>query len=112
MKNFTIVENQLVTMSRETVKFQFPIKELIEIDDIAVVCLKVPADTVFNENVFGVTQEGNICWQISGRKYVYENSPYMSISNLKGKIIARNWDCLDMIIEPRTGTIIGKIQSK
>jgi hypothetical protein len=44
--------------------FEYPIKELTEILDIAVVVLDLPNGAVMTENVFGISRDGVRLWQI------------------------------------------------
>ena len=56
--------NKLILDDGTEVSFGFNIREIILFEDLIVVLLKIPSGTIFNENVFGVTPSGEICWQI------------------------------------------------
>jgi hypothetical protein len=110
--NFSIQNNELFTGNGERVQFLFPVAEFIEFEDVTIVRLNVPIDKILNENVFGVSKNGVVLWQISKRKYIYENSPYMNLSKSNKHVKAHNWDCIDLVLDPNTGDVIEKLQSK
>jgi hypothetical protein len=112
MASISIEKNCLVFPDGVRVTFPFPVAEFIEFQSIVVVRLDVPIGKIFNENVFGVSACGDIVWQIKRRKYVYENCPYMNLLRSNSNIVAHNWDCLDLVLDPKTGTVIETVHSK
>jgi len=112
MASISIEKNCLIFPDGVRVTFPFPLAEFIEFQPVVVVRLDVPIGKIFNENVFGVSACGDIVWQIKRRKYVYENCPYMNLSRSNSNIVAHNWDCLDLVLDPKTGTVIETVHSK
>jgi hypothetical protein len=112
MSPISIEKNCLVFPDGVRVTFPFPVAEFVEFRDVVVARLAVPIGKIFNENVFGVSARGDIIWQIKRRKYVYENCPYMNLSRSNSNIMAHNWDCLDLVLDPKTGAVIDTVQSK
>ncbi len=99
--------NKLGFSTGETLTFDLPISESLTIGDVTVIRLRVPADVIYNENVFGISlPEKKVLWQVPLRQHVYEFSPYLSIS-ARGKHIAlANWDGTLLTLDPSSGDVI------
>ncbi len=94
------------------VQFSFEIKQVENFGDLLVVRLKVPVGITYNENVFGVSYDGRILWQIEKLKYIYKDSPFTGMVREGDYIKLCNWDGTDLIVDPNTGKIISKGYSK
>jgi hypothetical protein len=124
--------NQLTLDNGAHVEFDLPIKCAIEVSGIVVVALDVPLRQSMNENVFGVSGEGKIMWQIeripetshptSVYKNVYLIDPgpgnlfqqleqYPEFKGLSeyykpGTFIAGNWCGTEAIVDVKTGKVL------
>ena len=87
-----------------TVGFEYPIEQVLCFETMVVVRLKSPAGV--NENVFGVSTEGQIVWRVPKLKYPYEDSPFTGVSEEDGMARLFNWCGLDLWLDPATGEII------
>ena len=96
----------------KNVKFPLKIKQVEEFSDVLVVRLDVPADILFNENVFGVSSEGKILWQIIPMKSGFKSSRYTGLFKKGDLVKVHNWDGTDLLLEPRTGEILKESYSK
>ena len=62
--NWTVTGNQIKASNGNQTTFEFDIRETTKVDDVLIVILKVPPKHVMTENVFGVSPEGKLLWQI------------------------------------------------
>ena len=49
---------------KKTVKFLSPIKQIEQFDKVIIVRVHPKTDNFLNENIFGVSYDGEIIWQI------------------------------------------------
>jgi hypothetical protein len=128
---FQINGNQLIFENGAHAEFDLPIKCAIEVSGIVVLALDVPPKQSMNENVFGVSNEGKIIWQIERipevshptcrYKNLYEQIPDTLICQLdrfpvyKGlseyghrsdTFIAGNWCGSEAIVDVKTGKVL------
>ncbi len=96
----------------KVIKFKYDIGKVQEFENCIVVMIDPPQGAVFNENVFGVSYEGKILWQVKPLKYVYNDSPFTGMVREENFIKLFNWDGTDLTVNPRTGEIISKGYSK
>lgn len=61
--------------NRAVLTFDYPVLQLTEVGEKAVVILDVPHGVVMTENVFGVSRDGTLLWQIE-RIAQTATSPY------------------------------------
>ena len=110
---YSVMDNILkIKASGTDVSFQWPIAEVVAFDNILVVRLEPEPDTCFNENVFGVVENGCISWTIEKRKHVYDDSPYTSIVAKNENIKLFNWDGDELLVNPKNGKIISVLYRK
>ena len=113
--NYKINDEQLTVVSSDSIKrvtFPFKVKQVEKFDDVLVVRLEIPMGTIFNENVFGVSAEGKVIWQIEKMSYVYEDSPFTGMGKEGHYAKLCNWDGTDLLVNPNTGEIAKKSFSK
>lgn len=105
---WTISGNEIHFDDGSTVQFPYDIQECQRIDDVLVVVLDLPRDSRMTENVFGVSLDGKIIWQI-------ERTPEMSKDPInfytgilkpssRGVRLA-NWNGVSADVDVRTGKI-------
>lgn len=105
---YTIEGEQLLLHEGRHVDFDFPVSQVVEFDDALVVLIEVPAQVLSNENVFGVSKTGQILWQISPEKLVYDNSPYVQLARMGEFAQLQNWDGLVLQVDPSNGSVINR----
>lgn len=108
MASYTVEENSLVFSNGKATNFPLPIAGVVDADDVLLVRLQVPADTIFNENVFGVSAQGDVLWQIGHQRFVLERSPYMWVESRDGLAYLGNLSDDVLTVEPRTGRVLGR----
>jgi hypothetical protein len=92
-------------------KFDYPIKKYINIGDIFVVLLDVPAGKILNENVLCVAVDGGVRWIIEEIERMYEDSPYTNIEETDEGIRLCNWDGTKSIVDIQTGLFLSDSRS-
>ncbi len=112
MNDFAAAGNQLKLSKGVVVELPYPIQTVLSFGNYVAVLLEIPTGTKFNENVFGISIEGKILWQIQEKPHVYDISSYTSISKLGDNLELCNWDGLDLVVDPKTGNIISESWSK
>jgi hypothetical protein len=103
---FRIEEGKLLMDTGKAVSFKYPVYKAIGFDDVVVVMLLIQSGGRFNENVFGVSREGELIWQVPEKGHVYESSPYTNIGRDGDKVLLANFDGLQLTVDPPTGKIL------
>ena len=89
------------------VVFPHTIDMVLKLEKILVVLLLID-DITFNENVYGVSAEGKILWQIEPIDYMQKFSPYGNIKIKGGVLRAYNVRGTDLFLDPETGDVIAR----
>ncbi len=92
-----------------------PGKECVQVQDVIVVVLDVPPKQSMTENVFGVSLEGRVLWQIE-RIPETATDPVNRYTNVRtgqlGTAIVFNWNGTDITIDSRTGKVLDSVITK
>jgi hypothetical protein len=99
------VEKNILKVKSEEVQFDWPIAEIVAFNDILVVRVEPDPGVCFNENVFGVSANGEIVWAVEKLKHVYGDSPYTKIIAKDEHVKLFNWDGDELLVDPFTGKI-------
>ncbi len=111
-----IKDNQIIFSNGEIVSFELQIRDATEIGDVIVVILKVPIDKTMNENVFGLSKEGKIVWQIERTaltltdpvNYFVGFVSHPSITHTSiNRVAIDSYSGLLVIVDVATGKIVG-----
>lgn len=105
-KKFSVAANKIIFDSGKIIEFKYDIGEALPCSSVIVVMLSVPLKAMFNENVYGVSFEGNILWQVPKKKHVYADSPYTGLGYQGDRVVLNNWDGLELVMNPITGEIL------
>jgi hypothetical protein len=106
--SWTIGARQVTASNGKVVNFDYDIAETAEVAGTLVVVLDVPPGRVMTENVFGVSSEGKLMWQIE-RTAVNANptNVYTGITRHDQHIAhIYNWNANDTVVDVRTGKIL------
>lgn len=108
------VENNTLRLTQSGAKasFLWPIAEVVPKDDVFVVRVDPEPDACFNENVYGVSTDGKILWQIAERQHVYADSPYTKILLTADGVVLFNWDGDELLVDPVSGKVLRAAQGK
>lgn len=107
--------NELQIVSGQTQKIvtlPSAIDEVEKFDHIIIVSINPKASSFLNENLYGISYDGKILWQIEKIDHVSKQSPYTGMSKEGDLLIAYNWDGFEYYIVPLTGKIIKKVYVK
>src|SRR5262245_17764340 len=107
--SYIIKKNRLEFSSGQTVKFKCPIVEEVSFGDVVVVRLEIPIRAISNENVFGVSDKGQIIWQVPPEPREPKQSPFIKIRRDGDQVRLNNWDGMIYQLDPKTGQVIEKI---
>lgn len=105
---YKIEDNKLILTSGKIVSFKYPIRETLNFSEIIIVLLNVPPKANFNENVYGVSYNGKVLWQVLPQRHLSSDSPYTGMNYEGNKAGLYNWDSTLYIVEPKTGQVINK----
>jgi hypothetical protein len=89
----------------------YPIKERLEIDGINVLLLNVPPDQAYPQNLFGVTEKGDVLWQVEPRPSSAPNPHYTSICDEVGELVALTEDKMQRKVDQTTGKVLAEEQA-
>jgi len=109
--NYTIKGNAISFPGGKTATFDFPVKEAVECAGVFAVILDVPQDRIMTENVFGVSAEGVLLWQIERVSETASNTVncYMNITACEGNAVrVGNWNGWDVDIDIKSGRVLKK----
>jgi hypothetical protein len=84
----------------------YPVKQRLEAEGVNVILLSVPPNEHFPENIFGVTEKGDVLWQVEARASKEPNNRYTSIRNEIGLIVGSTEDRCLRKIDPKTGKVL------
>lgn len=113
LSNFTVIfEKNSLNICNENgkkiINFQSPIEQIEQFDEIIVVMVYPKTNNFLNENLYGVSYDGKILWQVEKIEHVDRDSPYTGMGEENGLLGAYNWDGFDYLIDPKTGKILDK----
>ena len=105
-------DNILFFNDLEIYKFDYPIRQVIIIDEVIICRIEPTIGKIMNENVFGISKSGEKLWQIEKMKYIYKDSPFINIYKENKKLILNNWDGLNLVVNYKNGFIEKKEYSR
>ena len=83
----------------------YPVKQRLEIGGVNVVLLSVPPGENYPQNIFGVTEKGDVLWQIEPRPSKEPANRYTSIRDELGLIVAKTEDGCQRKVDARSGRV-------
>jgi hypothetical protein len=84
----------------------YPIKQRLEIDGVNVLLLSIPPDQDYPQNIFGVSEKGDVLWQIEPRPSRTAHNRYTAIRDEVGVIVGTTEDECQRKIDPKTGKVL------
>lgn len=98
--------HRVIAPNGKTVEFEHPIKQSHAIDQVLIVLLDVPPAVQMPENVFGVSDKGDVVWQIE-RTAKNPLFRYEEIhENQGGEIVVWHYECSNNYLDFRSGKIL------
>ena len=107
--NWAKKDNILIINDEKPVSFDYPIGVVFETCGILLLVLDVPSKQSMTENVFAVSKEGRIFWQIE--RIIKTSHPvncYIGVSDsrIPGIVVAYNWNCTNVYVDIKTGKVV------
>lgn len=100
-------EGKDLIIDGEKITFDYELGEVLNVDGVIVIRLKIPPDAVNNRNVFAIDPAGNELWKIpENPKTSFDDDPYMSIYREDEGLWARTWSDWAYRLDPESGDII------
>ena len=109
MMDWAKEDNDLILENSKRVSFDCPIRSVLETSGIIVVLLHIPAGKIMTENVFGISGEGKVIWQIERIPETATDplNRYVALwDNTPGVALACNWNCTNAYVDVKTGKVI------
>lgn len=103
------IHNNALYVNDELVTFDHNIDSLIILSDRIIVLLDIPYDVSELDNIYAVDPKGKVLWRAEkvAKKFPkLRHDPYVGISMLDDKLIARQFYGQRYLIDPATGKII------
>lgn len=108
--------NTITLANGYSLDFEHPILETVIADHVIVIVLDVPFKTAYNQNVFAISTSGDFLWRVSETELFYRGPygcVYISvIVNNDGELVLFNWCDTAVIVDPQTGNVLRKYQTK
>lgn len=89
----------------------YPVKQRLEVDGINVLLLGVPPEEDYPQNIFGLSEKGDVLWQIEPRPSTAPHNKYTSIRDELGIIVAKTEDSCQRKIDPKSGRVLHEEQA-
>ncbi len=107
--NYIIEGDTLILENGKKVEFEYNIKGAVYIDGIIVVALDIPQDVILPENVFAVSSQGKVLWQIKpwGDYEKTTADYYVAVALLPtNQVVAVGYDGMAGTLNIKTGEIV------
>ena len=113
---YEIKENKLTINGNQSIKFKYNVKNVVEVNNTIIVLLDIPPKESMSENIFAISDEGQILWQIEPRKDSTKNDPddvYVGLHYInQDEIKAFHWQGLAVVVDTFTGKIKSVLVTK
>src|SRR5438067_12097683 len=111
-----IKDNTFECDNHRIVEFEYPIQKCLDLGEVLIVLLRTPYKTLYNENVFGISRNGERLWQVqknieypSGSK----DCPFTDVFlNKNNELVLYNWCDLAFVVNPNSGEILKKYEHR
>jgi len=104
--NYVLKGRKIELESGRELSFKFKIHEAVEIGEVIVVCLEVPRNRKLAENVYAITLDGKLVWQVPKTPHATKDAYYVGIEKAAGLVRAFNYDGMVHELDPKTGRIL------
>jgi hypothetical protein len=107
---------ELLVGDGRRVHFDFPILEVAERSGVCIVVLNIPPKVSMTENVYGVSGEGIILWQIERSEKSGHDPTCCYVGfvpcDVPRAVRIANWSCWVADVDVRSGTILSEYFAK
>lgn len=84
----------------------YPIKQRLEEQGVNVLLLSIPPNDDYPQNIFGVSEKGDVLWQVEPRPSTAAHNKYVSIRDEVGIVVAQTEDAMQRKIDPLSGKVL------
>jgi hypothetical protein len=84
----------------------YPVKQRLEIDGVNVLLLSIPPDQDYPQNIFAVSEKGDVLWQVEPRPSRAPHNKYTAIRDEVGVIVGTTEDQMQRKIDARSGKVL------
>lgn len=108
------VEDGKLFINGKWIDLPYTVSGIVECGNSLVVRVEPPAGAIFNRNIFAITEQGEVLWQIAESPHGTEaDKPYVGIFRDKdGGVVAANWNGVDYSVNLESGSIAVKAFNK
>lgn len=99
------VGGNTLRIGSQTVKFDYDIDDLVQLNGMIVVLLNIPTGETNNRNVIGIDQNGSIRWRIEELDSERADKPYVEIDVSNGELVVDNWMGVQATVDVDTGAV-------
>jgi len=114
--NYVVKSNNILFENGYSLDFEYPIKKTLLVSDIIIIVIESPYNIIYRQNVFAVKTSGDFLWRISDIDLFYTGpDPCFFVGveiNKKNELVLFNWCDTAVIVNPETGNVIRKYQTK
>lgn len=104
-KSLTII-NGIVIFDGQPIDLPHYADEALEYQNLIIIKIEPPSGIIYNRNVFGVSKDGKISWQIEESPHsTLSDKPYINIFVQGDDLIAANWNGVSYCVNPSNGKI-------
>lgn len=108
MKGYVIDRNRVIFGPHSSVEFKHKIWKVAEFSEVLVVLLDA-LQAKYPDNVFGISYEGKILWQIRPVRTVLSNSPFTGCERKSDVLELHHFDGMLYRVNPLNGEILGSM---
>jgi len=99
----SIQGNRVKLTSGASATFPYPVGQAFDFCGVVVVRLEVPRGKIFNENVYGISMDGKILWQVQHEYPPNQDAAWAALENVNGRAVVSNTESRFMHLDPWTG---------
>lgn len=114
MGDFKIDGHKVRFGNGTVLEFEFPISQHIACGNLTIILLLIPSDIIYNQNVFALSESGQIIWQIEKleQHYFQDHCPFNEAMVDEQNLIIFNWCDYRFSINPLDGKVLDKAFTK
>lgn len=98
----------LIFTNGESVCFEHPVKEALEVDGVIILVTDIPFDKKYERNVFAFSNRGDFLWQIGHVDLFHKGADcvYLGVElNHEQEVVLFNWCDTAVIVDVGTGEV-------
>jgi outer membrane protein assembly factor BamB len=110
--SYRVSGRKIELSSGKSLAFKHKIREAVETETAIIVCLDVPTNRKLEDNIYAISYDGELLWQVAPTQHSMKNSCYIGVSKVGGLIRAFNFDGMVYDLDPKDGKIVNQYFGK